>query len=59
MSIIQSVLRFVRELLRQAPGDTEYGVGYVDALRVVESHILDEMWDRGIDDEDEDSYEDD
>lgn len=50
--MLRSILAFIRDLLRQAPGDTEYGVGYIDALREVEEHVLDTMWNEGEDEAD-------
>jgi hypothetical protein len=44
---MKGILAFVRSIL--GPGDTEYGVGWNEALKEVEEHILDELWEEGED----------
>jgi hypothetical protein len=61
MSTLSRFLGFVRSLLRQArasqPEEAEewnpYTQGYVDALEEVEEWVLDEEWDQGEDEEEE------
>jgi hypothetical protein len=44
---MKGILAFVRSIL--GPGDTEYGVGWNDAIHEIEEVILDWLWDEGED----------